>query len=73
MGVGICVKKLNVQAFSRALWECTNNEVMITKADMLGKQIRSVGGVYVSLNIYLVADIIILGEWSGDGYPSYLP
>ncbi|RPB15250.1 UDP-Glycosyltransferase/glycogen phosphorylase [Morchella conica CCBAS932] len=49
MGVGICVKKLNVQAFSRALWECTNNEVMITKADMLGKQIRSENGVETAI------------------------
>lgn len=42
LGVGMCVKKLNVSAFSRALWEVTHNERMITKAEILGGQIRKV-------------------------------
>ncbi|CAZ83690.1 unnamed protein product [Tuber melanosporum] len=40
LGVGICVKKLNTSAFSKALWEATHNERMIAKAGLLGAQIR---------------------------------
>lgn len=42
LGVGICLKKLNVSLFSRALWEATNSERMIIKARGLGEQIRKV-------------------------------
>jgi len=42
LGVGICMKKLNVSVFSRALWEATHSERMIVKARALGEQIRSV-------------------------------
>ena len=42
LGVGICMKKLNVSVFSRALWEATHSERMITKAKVLGEQIRKV-------------------------------
>lgn len=42
LGVGICIKKLNVGAFSRALWEATNNERMIIKAKVLSGRIRKV-------------------------------
>jgi sterol 3beta-glucosyltransferase len=42
LGVGICLKKLNVGVFSRALWEATNSERMIIKARVLGEQIRKV-------------------------------
>jgi sterol 3beta-glucosyltransferase len=42
LGVGICLKKLNVSLFSRALWEATNSERMIIKARALGEQIRKV-------------------------------
>lgn len=42
LGVGICMKKLNVSVFSRALWEATHSERMIVKAKALGEQIRSV-------------------------------
>lgn len=42
LGVGICLKKLNVTMFSRALWEATHDERMIVKAHKLGAQIRSV-------------------------------
>ena len=42
LGVGICMKKLNVSVFSRALWEATHSERMIIKAKVLGEQIRTV-------------------------------
>jgi sterol 3beta-glucosyltransferase len=42
LGVGICMKKLNVSVFSRALWEATVSERMILKAKALGEQIRKV-------------------------------
>ena len=42
LGVGICMKKLNVSVFSRALWEATHSERMIVKAKVLGEQIRNV-------------------------------
>ncbi|KAJ9306398.1 CAZyme family GT1 [Paecilomyces variotii] len=45
LGVGICMKRLNVSVFSRALWEATHSERMIVKARMLGEQIRSEDGV----------------------------
>lgn len=44
LGVGICLKRLNVSLFSRALWEATHSERMIVKARNLGQQIRSVSG-----------------------------
>jgi sterol 3beta-glucosyltransferase len=42
LGVGICLRKLNVSVFSRALWEATNSERMIVKARVLGEHIRKV-------------------------------
>ena len=42
LGVGICMKKLNVSVFSRALWEATHSERMIIKAKVLGEQIMKV-------------------------------
>lgn len=42
LGVGICMKRLNVSVFSRALWEATHSERMIFKARDLGVQIRNV-------------------------------
>ena len=42
LGVGICMKKLNVSVFSRTLWEATHSERMIVKARVLGEQIRKV-------------------------------
>ena len=42
LGVGICMKKINTSSFARALWEATHNERMITKARLLGEQIRKV-------------------------------
>ena len=42
LGVGICLKKLNVSILSRALWEATHSERMVIKAKVLGEQIRKV-------------------------------
>ena len=49
LGVGICLKKLNVSVLSRALWEATHSERMIAKAKALGEQIRKVGFFLSSL------------------------
>ncbi|KAF7718639.1 Sterol 3-beta-glucosyltransferase [Penicillium ucsense] len=49
LGVGICMKKLNVSVFSRALWEATHSERMIVKARELGIQIRSENGVATAI------------------------
>ncbi|ESZ94085.1 hypothetical protein SBOR_5505 [Sclerotinia borealis F-4128] len=45
LGVGILIKKINVTVFSRALWEASHSERMITKAKVLGEQIRKEDGV----------------------------
>ena len=42
LGVGVCMKKLNVSVFSRALWEATNSERMVGRARVLGEAIRKV-------------------------------
>jgi len=42
LGVGKCLKVLNTSVFARALWEVTNSERMIVKAQELGKAIRAV-------------------------------
>jgi sterol 3beta-glucosyltransferase len=42
LGVGICMKRLNVTVFSRALREATRSERMIVKAKALGEQICKV-------------------------------
>jgi sterol 3beta-glucosyltransferase len=42
LGVGICLKKLNSTVFGRALWEATHSERMITRARVLGEQVRGV-------------------------------
>ncbi|KAL5360304.1 sterol 3-beta-glucosyltransferase [Aspergillus floccosus] len=49
LGVGICLKRLNVSLFSRALWEATHSERMIVKARNLGQQIRSEDGVATAI------------------------
>ncbi|KZF21882.1 glycosyltransferase family 1 protein [Xylona heveae TC161] len=45
LGVGICLKRLNVSVLSRALWEATHSERIIVKARALGEQIRKEDGV----------------------------
>ena len=42
LGVGICIKKLNVSVFSKALRDATHDTRMLTKAKVLGEQIRKV-------------------------------
>ena len=42
LGVGICLKRVNVSILSRALWESVHDERMIVKARLLGEQIRQV-------------------------------
>ena len=49
LGVGICLKKLNVSVFSRALWEATHSQRMISKARVLGEQIRKEDGVAMAI------------------------
>ncbi|PGH36102.1 sterol 3beta-glucosyltransferase [[Emmonsia] crescens] len=49
LGVGICMKRLNVSVFSRALWEATHSERIIVKAKALGEQIRKEDGVATAI------------------------
>ena len=49
LGVGICLKKLNVSVFSRALWEATHSQRMIVKARNMGEQIRKEDGVATAI------------------------
>lgn len=42
MGVGVWLKRVNTSVFSRALWEVTNSQRMIVKANVLGQKIRKV-------------------------------
>ncbi|KAF2422412.1 hypothetical protein EJ08DRAFT_653109 [Tothia fuscella] len=45
LGVGICLQRINVSNFARALWEATHSERMIVKARILGEDIRGEDGV----------------------------
>ncbi|KAL5043545.1 sterol 3-beta-glucosyltransferase [Aspergillus fruticulosus] len=49
LGVGVCMKKLNVSVFSRALWTATHDERMIVRAKQLGERIRSEDGVATAI------------------------
>ncbi|CZS97997.1 probable Sterol 3-beta-glucosyltransferase [Rhynchosporium agropyri] len=49
LGVGICLKKLNVSTFSRAMWEACNSQRMIVKAKVLGETIRQENGVDMAI------------------------
>ena len=46
LGVGICIKIINVSLFARALWAATHSERMIIKARVLGEQIRKVNTIF---------------------------
>jgi sterol 3beta-glucosyltransferase len=71
LGVGACMRRVNVRIFSRALWEATHSERMIVKARDLGAQIRSVS---CFLRVHRVpAANIGPGGWNRNGNPSYLP
>ena len=45
LGAGVCIPKLNVATFSKALWEATHDERMIQNARILGESIRKVSTV----------------------------
>lgn len=49
LGVGICLKRINVSVLARALWEAVHSERMIVKARMLGEQIRKENGVQMAI------------------------
>ncbi|KAL3468511.1 sterol 3-beta-glucosyltransferase [Aspergillus heterothallicus] len=49
LGVGICMKILNVSLFSRQLWDATHNERMIVKARHLAERIRNEDGVGMAI------------------------
>ncbi|KAL4785931.1 hypothetical protein BJX76DRAFT_323062 [Aspergillus varians] len=49
LGVGLCMKKLNVSVFSRALWTVTHDERMIVRAKQLGERIRNEDGVATAI------------------------
>lgn len=49
LGVGICLKRINVPVLARALWEAVHSERMIVKARQLGEQIRKENGVQVAI------------------------
>lgn len=49
LGVGICLKRINVSVLARALWEAVHSERMIVKARLLGQQIRKEDGVHVAI------------------------
>ena len=71
LGVGICLKKLNVSLFSRALWEATHSSRMIAKAQFLGEAIRN-----VSVQISLVDSCLITpnsGRWCGNSNQNDIP
>lgn len=72
LGVGICMKRLNVSVFSRALWEATHSERMIVKARNLGIQIRNVSSLSNTGSIYARTDPFI-GGWRCYRHPVPVP
>lgn len=77
LGVGICLKKLNVSVLSRALWEATHSERMINKARVLGEQIRKVRSFCDCGYCYTYRSLVFsncrAGRRSGYRDPSHLP
>lgn len=49
LGVGICLKRINVTVLARAIWEAAHSERMIVKARKLGEHIRSEHGVQTAI------------------------
>ncbi|KAF3490924.1 Atg26p [Arthroderma uncinatum] len=74
LGVGMCMKKLNVAAFTRALWEATNSQRMIIKAKLIGERIRQEDGVGKAIqSIYRdleYAKTLTLLRRTASGHPS---
>ena len=52
LGVGVMIKKLTIDKLSDALLQVTQNEIIMTKADKLGQQIRQEKGVETALNVF---------------------
>lgn len=73
LGVGICMKRLNVSVFSRALWEATHSERMIVKARNMGIQIRNVSSRGSMRSRYDTNIDASLGGWCGYCNPISLP
>ena len=73
LGVGICIKKLNVSVFSRALWEATHSERMIVKAKVLGEQIRQVWHTTSPNSTLKLLTYNPVGTWRRQRHPSHLP
>lgn len=68
LGVGVCMRRVNVSIFSRALWEATHSERMIVKARGLGSQIRSVSFMVASSAYLLISSRKM--EWEPPSRPS---
>ena len=51
LGVGVCLKKVDVPTFSRALWEAAHSGRMKQKAKILGEQIRKVSYLRSSFSL----------------------
>ena len=69
LGVGICLKKINVSVLSRALWEAVNSERMIVKARLLGEKIRKVRVILMAPYKYPRLTLSS-GTRCADSYPS---
>ena len=76
LGVGICLKKVNVSLFSRALWEAVHSERMIMRAKVLGEQIRQVGKSIAAVRCAIIPQPLLTnlpGGRSRNGNPMHLP
>ena len=71
LGVGICLKKWGANSFARALWEATHSQRMITKARVLGEQIRQVGSSFGDAAV--VCSNLVIGKWRRHGDPVHIP
>lgn len=72
LGVGICLKKVNVSLLSRALWEAVNDERMIVKARALGERIRKVCPI-LKMRSKVCLLTRVPGEWRANCHSRCLP
>jgi sterol 3beta-glucosyltransferase len=72
LGVGLCIRKMNTTAFSKALWEATHNKRMIIKAEVLGEHIRNVSQRPFCEGHELILTLLS-GEWCRDCNSSNIP
>ncbi|KAI1082540.1 glycosyltransferase family 1 protein [Whalleya microplaca] len=49
LGVGVCLRRWGANSFARALWECTHDGRMISRARVLGETIRKENGVDMAI------------------------